>query len=73
MLSVKANLAICSPVTGVLECGFHDKEFQFLCHFGKSSHIYIVCEQSKCHQPLVHMLSCDKYFPLHVVRALFHI
>ena len=34
--------------------------------------VYIVCEQLRRHQPLVHTLARNEYFPIRVVRALFH-
>ena len=34
--------------------------------------VHIVREQLRCHQPLVHMLARSEYFPIRVVRALFH-
>ena len=33
--------------------------------------VYIICEQLRCHQLLVHTLACSEY-PIRVVRALFH-
>ena len=34
--------------------------------------VYIIREELRRHQPLVHTLACSEYFPIRVVRALFH-
>ena len=50
-----------------------------MCHMSSAlmlqvtTSVYIVCEQLRCHQPLVYMLARSKHFPVHVVCLLFRV
>ena len=50
------------------KCRVHSR-YELIKH---ATSVYIVREQLRRHQPLVHMLARSKYFPIRVVRALFH-
>ena len=66
--SYKVRTYVTACIHTCATCQVHSR-YELIKH---AMSVYIVREQLRHHQPLVHTLACSEYFPIRVVRALFH-
>ena len=66
--SYKVHTYVTACIHTCVTCRLHS-HYELIKH---TTSVYIVREQLRRHQPLVHMLACSEYFLICVVHMLFH-